>query len=84
MFGADGKQPRGLSRNQVCIAVGRDSRKTPYVARMGLGKPSKARTWDAYGAHIERGAKLVHNMEGPMTSWSTGSGSGAGATIPSS
>ena len=61
---ADGKQPRGLSRNQACIAVGCDSSKTPYVARMGLGKPSKARTWNAYGGHIERGSRLVHDMEG--------------------
>lgn len=61
---ADGKKPRGLSRNQICIAIGRDSSRASFFARMGLGKPSKARAWAAYGEHIERGSKLVHDMEG--------------------
>lgn len=59
----DGKKPRGLSRNQICIAVGWCSEGSSVFLRMGLGKPSKARTWDAYGSHIQRGAKLDHDME---------------------
>lgn len=60
----DGKNPHGLSRNQICIAMGCDSSGRSYCARMGLGKPNKARTWDAYGAHIAPGSRLVHDMEG--------------------
>lgn len=60
---ADGGRPRGLSRNQVCIAVGRDSSGASLFSRMGLGKPSRARAWGAYGAHIEPGSRLVHDME---------------------
>lgn len=59
----DGKKPRGLSRNQICIAVGWCSGGASYFSRMGLGKPSKGRTWDAYGGHIARGSKLDHDME---------------------
>ena len=60
----DGKKKRGLSRNQICIAMGCDSSGTSYCARLGLGKPSKARVWNAYGTHIERGSRLDHDMEG--------------------
>ena len=60
----DGGKPRGRSRNQICMAVGCDSSGTPYVGRMGLGKPSRSRAWAAYGGHIARGSKLVHDMEG--------------------
>ena len=60
----DGKKPRGLSRNQICIAMGCDSSGASFCGRMGLGKPSKKRTWDAYGPHIGRGSKLIHDMEG--------------------
>ena len=59
----DGKKPRGLSKNQICIAVGRDPTGASYFSRMGLGKPNKARVWDAYGSHIAQGATLIHDME---------------------
>ena len=59
---ADGTQLRGLSRNQMCIAVGW-CKGGSYFGEMGLGKPSKSRAWDAYGGHIEEGSKLVHDME---------------------
>ena len=61
---ADGKKPRGLSRNQICIAMGCDSSGASYCSRMGLGKPSKKRAWDAYGPHIAAGSRLDHDMEG--------------------
>ena len=44
--------------------MGCDSSGASYCARLGLGKPSRGRTWDAYGGHIERGAVLDHDMEG--------------------
>lgn len=59
----DGKRPRGLSRNQICIAVGWCSEGASYFSRMGLGKPSKSRVWDALGGHIKRGSKIDHDME---------------------
>ena len=33
------------------------------MVRAGLGKLSKSRCWDAYGGHIERGSRLVHDRE---------------------
>lgn len=60
----DGKLPRGLSRNQICIGVAVDGSGRVYVRREGLGKTSKSKTWEAFGSHIERGSRLVHDMEG--------------------
>jgi hypothetical protein len=60
---ANGKKPRGLSKNQICIAIGCDSSRVSYFSRMGLGKPSKARVWNACGGHIKCGSLLVHDME---------------------
>ncbi len=61
---ADGKLPRGLSRNQICIAVGVDQSGHSLFLREGFGKPNRARTFASLGAHIEVGSKLVHDMEG--------------------
>ena len=49
--------------DRICIAVGCDDAGRSLVARAGLGKPGKSRCWDAYGGHIERGSRLVHDME---------------------
>lgn len=59
---SDGKQRRGLSRDQYCIAVGYD-KKHVYAKIMGLGKPSSKRAWDAYGGHIEPESTLIHDKE---------------------
>lgn len=59
----DGKKPRGLSSNQICIAVGWCSGGSSFFSRMGLGKPSKARVWGAYGGHIASGSRIDHDME---------------------
>lgn len=60
----DKKKLRGLSKNQICIAVGWCSEGVSYFSRMGFGKPSKSRVWDVYGSHIKRGSKIDHDMEG--------------------
>lgn len=60
---AEGKLPRGLSRNQICIAVGTDGGGRSVFVRAGLGKPSRARAWAALGGHIAPGSTLVHDME---------------------
>lgn len=59
----DGTKYRGLSRNQICIAVGCDDSGRSFFSRLGLGKPSEARTRAAYASHIREGSHLVHDME---------------------
>ena len=54
---------RGLSRQQICIAVGIDSRKEPVAVVCGHGKPSSARIRGALKAHIAEGSVLVHDRE---------------------
>ncbi len=61
-LGKGGTRLRGLSRNQLCIAVGRAAGSSVFV-EAGRGKPSKARVWDAYGPHIAEGSHLIHDME---------------------
>ena len=60
---ADGTKLRGLSRNQICVAVGIDESGKSFCSRLGLGKPSEARTRAAYAKHIEEGSHLIHDME---------------------
>lgn len=59
----DGRQPGGLSRNQICIAVGVDEGGRSVAVRAGLGKPSRGRVWDAMGGRIAPGSTLVHDKE---------------------
>ena len=59
----DGTRPRGLSKNQICIAIGRDDRGLSFFSRLGLGKPSEARVRAAYAGHIQEGSRLIHDME---------------------
>lgn len=59
----DGKLPRGLSRNQICIGAAIDDSGRVYAAREGFGKTGKRKTWDAFGGHIAKGSTLVHDME---------------------
>jgi hypothetical protein len=59
----DGTKPRGFSRNHICIAIGCDSMGCSYFAHEGFGKPSDARAWEAYGAHIAPASLLTHDME---------------------
>jgi hypothetical protein len=59
----DGKLLRGLSRNKICIAIGCDDTGCSLFKRAGFGKPTSGRVMEAYGAHIEPGSLLVHDME---------------------
>lgn len=59
----DGKLPSGLSSNQICIGVGVDESGRCLLVREGRGKTSRAKTWAAFGGHIEEGSVLVHDME---------------------
>jgi hypothetical protein len=45
---------RGLSSQQLCIAVGIDVFKNPYAVVCGHGKPSTRRIRDAFGGHIAK------------------------------
>ena len=58
----DGSNPRGLSKNKICIGVGTDKRNTVIIAE-GFGKPSQKMSYDAFITHIEPGSKLVHDKE---------------------
>lgn len=60
----DGKLPRGLSRNQICIGAGCDDSGRSVFIREGFGKTSKAKTDAAFGSRIAPGSTLVHDMEG--------------------
>ena len=58
----DGKQYRGLCRNQICIGIACD--KTNVICFVeGKGKPTKQGTLDAFGSHIENGATIKHDIE---------------------
>lgn len=61
---ADGTKPRGLSRNQIRVAIGCDGKGRSFFSRLGLGKPSESRTRAAYAGHIQRGSHLARDMEG--------------------
>lgn len=59
----DGKLPRGLSANQMCIGVGVDDSGRSVCFHEGFGKTSKAKTRAAFGEHVKRGSELIHDME---------------------
>lgn len=59
----DGKLPRGLSRNQICIGVAVDGAGRSVFVIEGRGQTSAKRTWDAFGGRIAPGSRLVHDME---------------------
>ncbi len=63
VLGPDGRKVGGLSRNQICIGVGVDDSGRALLVREGLGKPSKAMTWAAFGDRIEAGSTLVHDLD---------------------
>lgn len=59
----EGKLLCGLSKNQICIAIGVDESDRSIFLHEGFGKPSKSRTWAAFGDHIAAGSTLLHDME---------------------
>lgn len=58
----DGKQFRGLSRNQYCIGIGYDSKNIIAIVE-GLGKTSTDSTWETFSTHIKEGSKIIHDDE---------------------
>jgi len=58
----DGKQYRGISRNQICIATAADRRKV-YCRVEGNAKPTSERTLELFKDHIKKRSTLVHDGE---------------------
>lgn len=58
----DGKEYRGLSRNQMCIGIACDRENAVFVFE-GYGKTSKKKTLDAFSSHIKEGSHLIHDKE---------------------
>lgn len=58
----NGKQPRGLSKNQYCIGIGCDSKNVIAIFE-GLGKTSSTRTKEAFITHIATNSTLIHDEE---------------------
>ena len=58
----DGKKPRGLSKNQICIGVACDDERV-FCVFEGFGKPTQKKTYAAFRDHIEPGSTLVHDKE---------------------
>lgn len=56
----DGKMPRGISRNKICIATATDGKMAVFVATKA-SKPSKKAILSALGGHIAPGSTLVHD-----------------------
>ncbi len=56
----NGKLPRGLSRNKMCIGTAWDGKNLVCVYE-GQGKPSMKHTLEAFSLHISQGAMLVHD-----------------------
>ena len=54
---------RGLSRQQVCIAVAIDVHKNPVAVVCGHGKPSSKRIKDGLASHIAEGSTIVGDKE---------------------
>jgi len=59
----DGKLPRGLSRNKLCIGVGVDCHGRSVFVREGNGQTSTAKTLKAFEGRIAKGSHLIHDME---------------------
>lgn len=56
----NGNKLKGLSVNQLCIGVATD-KKNNIILLEGTGKPSQAKTFEAFGNHIEQGSHLIHD-----------------------
>lgn len=58
----DGREPRGLSGNQLCIGIACDREHAVFLYE-GTGKTSGRRTLEASRNHIRQGSNLIHDME---------------------
>lgn len=57
-----GQEPRGISRNQICIGIACD-KKHVVCYFIGHGKPTKQSMVSTFSSHIKPGSHLVHDME---------------------
>jgi hypothetical protein len=55
-----GDKLRGLSKNQICIGVATDKKRTIFIVE-GMGKPSQKKTFEAFRHHIKPGSTIVHD-----------------------
>jgi len=55
-----GKELRGLSRNQFCIASATDGKRCSLVL-CGVGKPSFGKAVKGYAGHVSEGSKIIHD-----------------------
>ena len=62
----DGTNPRGLSKNKICVGVATDKKNTVIIAE-GFGKPSQKMSYDSFITHIQPGSTLVHDKESTHT-----------------
>ena len=58
----DGSNPRGLSRNKICVGVATDKKNTIIIA-VGFGKPSQRMSHESFSGHIQPKSTLVHDKE---------------------
>lgn len=56
-----GKKLRGVSVNQIVIAVAIDSNYNRYAELVGKGHITSKQCLDSYGKHIEKGSHLIHD-----------------------
>lgn len=57
----DGKKPRGVSRNQVCVACAVDGKGNRYAEVAGKGHISSLQCLRTYGKHISKGSTIIHD-----------------------
>ena len=59
----DGKKYRGISRNKLCVACGRDDKGHVILLCENTSKPSDRSTWKTLGSHIAQKSHLIHDGE---------------------
>ena len=59
---SDGKEYRGISRNQICIGIAYDGSNV-YCCLLGHGKPSQKSVYNGFKDHIAPGSTLIHDRE---------------------
>jgi len=62
----DGKMPRGLSQNQICIGVATDRKHSVFYVE-GTGKPSQKKTYEIFRNHIKPSSTLIHDGDNAHT-----------------
>ena len=59
---SDGKEYRGISRNQICIGIAYDGSHV-YCCILGHGKPSQKAVYNGFKDHIVPDSTLIHDKE---------------------